>query len=263
MNELTKTMRACVVAKIIGEVRELLTIGKIPNTVSSFSELHDHIDANELGGFCEDAFVDPLIAYFGGRNKTDEGMPDAFLQFMNECQEDVDKWLDVGNLQKVDAPNKNYTEMITITDRRKKERRVDFRLLEQFMYVENDRRQDFSDSDGGNTQENRQGATRRDGEDRRMIGGSGSFINPRNTYGSGYSIKQVWDEFTHDVVLLRDGRYIAITTGEEQFLQLSIYRDEDHFNEPYSSTVPLATVLINEDGHIDVSYDKNHRKVNA
>ena len=56
---------------------------------------------------------------------------------------------------------------ILVDDRRKGERRVDFRILEQFMYLVNDRRQDFSDKKGGNTKTNRQGATRRVGKERR------------------------------------------------------------------------------------------------
>ena len=27
--------------------------GRVPDTVSSFSELHDHVDANEYGGLCD------------------------------------------------------------------------------------------------------------------------------------------------------------------------------------------------------------------
>lgn len=150
-------------------------------------------------------------------------------------------------MNNVTVPSQGNTAMITIADRRKEERR---KLIV--------RRVDFSDDNV------REDDGRRDGEDRRMIGGSGAFINPdlRNM-GHGYSVEKVWDEFTHDVVLLRDGRYIAITTGQAQYMQLSVYRDENHFNEPYSSTVPLATILINEDGHIDVSYDADHRKVST
>jgi len=59
------------------------------------------------------------------------------------------------------------TNIIGVKDRREGERRVDFRILEQFMYIVNDRRQDFSDAKGGNTKKNRQGATRRVGKERR------------------------------------------------------------------------------------------------
>lgn len=247
-NLIVKNMRACTVEKMKGEVLALIDAGKIPNTVKSFSDLHDYIDANELGGFCEDEFADPLIRYFGGRDLTgnceeDEGaMPDDFLHFMNDCQDDIHKWIEGGGLTMVTVPNKSCSAMITIPDRRKGQRR------------KGQRRVDFSDDNV------RDDDGRRDGEERRMIGGSGAFINPRNM-GHGYSVKHVWDEYTHDAVLLRDGRYIAITTGQEQYMQLSVYRDEDHFNEEYSSTVPLATILINEDGHIDVSYDNEHREV--
>ena len=78
------------------------------------------------------------------------------------------------------------TKLITVKDRRKEERRTDFRLLEQFMYVVNDRRQDFSDSKGGNTKRNRQGGTRRVGKERRK--GSRGEIKLMHSYV--YDIKK-------------------------------------------------------------------------
>ena len=35
------------------EILEDMSSGIVPTTVSSFSELHDHVDANEYGGLCE------------------------------------------------------------------------------------------------------------------------------------------------------------------------------------------------------------------
>ena len=35
------------------EILEDMSSGIVPTTVSSFSELHDYVDANEYGGLCE------------------------------------------------------------------------------------------------------------------------------------------------------------------------------------------------------------------
>ena len=36
------------------EILEDIATGREPDTVSSFSELHDYVDANEYGGLCEE-----------------------------------------------------------------------------------------------------------------------------------------------------------------------------------------------------------------
>ena len=36
------------------EILEDIAQGTVPDTVSSFSELHDYVDANEYGGLCEE-----------------------------------------------------------------------------------------------------------------------------------------------------------------------------------------------------------------
>jgi hypothetical protein len=77
------------------EVKDCIRIGQIPADVQSFVDLHDHIDANELGGFCEDDFADRLIAHFGGRDEH-EGMPDAMLDYINAAQGTIDEWLKSG-----------------------------------------------------------------------------------------------------------------------------------------------------------------------
>ena len=38
------------------EILEDMSNGIVPTTVSSFSELHDYVDANEYGGLCSDAW---------------------------------------------------------------------------------------------------------------------------------------------------------------------------------------------------------------
>ena len=83
------------VARMKREILEEMDAGRIPRTVSSFSELHDYIDANELGGFCESAIFDALWVACGGLpDQSDEyGMPEEMMDYINECQSAIDLWL--------------------------------------------------------------------------------------------------------------------------------------------------------------------------
>jgi hypothetical protein len=87
-----------VTERVKHEILCYVASGIIPPTVKSFSELHDHIDANCLGGFCEDRFADALIEHFGGRDKSTEAMPDGMMNFMNSMQAAVDTWIAKGGL---------------------------------------------------------------------------------------------------------------------------------------------------------------------
>lgn len=42
------------------EVLEDIASGRVPDTVASFSELHDYVDANEYGGLCDAGPIDWL-----------------------------------------------------------------------------------------------------------------------------------------------------------------------------------------------------------
>lgn len=87
--------------EILSDVREL----KVPVDVKSFSELHDYVDANEYGGFCEDdGITDSLIAQYGGRDE-DEGMPQGVLDFMNAAQSTISVWIADGGLRKETEEN--------------------------------------------------------------------------------------------------------------------------------------------------------------
>ena len=60
------------------EIQADQAAGIVPQQVKSFSELHNYVDANEYGGFCEE-----------GRNILSE----ESVAFANEAQNQVDKWL--------------------------------------------------------------------------------------------------------------------------------------------------------------------------
>lgn len=65
------------------EVLADIAEGTVPATVRNFSELHDHVDANEYGGLCEDERFDRIreLEEATGRNLVDE------------VQNAVDEWL--------------------------------------------------------------------------------------------------------------------------------------------------------------------------
>jgi hypothetical protein len=79
------------------EVLDDVKSGQVPSTVKTFAELHDYVDANEYGGFCEDKFTDSLIEHFGGLNE-ETGMPQEMLDFMNAAQNAIDTWIKEGGL---------------------------------------------------------------------------------------------------------------------------------------------------------------------
>lgn len=74
------------------EILKDVKAGRVPTDCPSFSDLHDYVDTNEYGGFCENALADALIKHFGGSDRN-EGMPDAMIEFLNNCQNAIDLWL--------------------------------------------------------------------------------------------------------------------------------------------------------------------------
>lgn len=85
------TLEATVI-RMKDEIRRDIKAGVVVPQINSFSELHNYVDANEYGGFCDDSFIDALIAHFGGRNEH-EGMPDGMLDYMNAAQDQINEWL--------------------------------------------------------------------------------------------------------------------------------------------------------------------------
>lgn len=74
---------ANIVKRMKGEILGDILNGDVPPSVASFSELHDHVDANTYGGFCDDDF--PL-------DMSDVSQVEA----INDCQHEVDEWLKQG-----------------------------------------------------------------------------------------------------------------------------------------------------------------------
>lgn len=86
---------AALVLAMKRDVLEMIRDGQVPLDVKDFSQLHDHCDANCLGGLCQDKTFDALVAKFGGRG-SDEGMPQGMLDFINAAQDAISAWVQTG-----------------------------------------------------------------------------------------------------------------------------------------------------------------------
>jgi len=81
------------------EIIEDIKVGRVPEDCPSFSALHDYVDANCYGGFCEDDFLQALVEHFGGRDEN-EGMPDDLMDYLNDAQNSIDRWIKEGGMLK-------------------------------------------------------------------------------------------------------------------------------------------------------------------
>jgi hypothetical protein len=79
--------------EIIGDVSG----GLVPENCPSFSALHDYVDANYYGGFCDGEVMQVLIDHFGGIDE-EKGMPDALITFLNNAHDSIDCWIKAGGI---------------------------------------------------------------------------------------------------------------------------------------------------------------------
>jgi hypothetical protein len=77
---------------------------RMPADCPSFSALHDYVDANCYGGFCEEDEMQALMDHFGGLDE-DEGMPAALIDYLNEAQNSIDRWIKEGGIQQHAQPS--------------------------------------------------------------------------------------------------------------------------------------------------------------
>ena len=72
------------VARAKREIQADVKLGRVPTSVTSFSELHDYVDANEYGGLCDD-----------GQPGMDH---EDWIAWGNSIQTRVDTWIKGGGL---------------------------------------------------------------------------------------------------------------------------------------------------------------------
>lgn len=82
------------------EIIEDIKSGRVPANCPSFSALHDYVDANCYGGFCDDDLMQALTDHFGEIDEN-EGMPDSLIAYLNEAQNSVDRWIKEGSILKL------------------------------------------------------------------------------------------------------------------------------------------------------------------
>ena len=82
------------------EIIEDIKNGRVPADCPSFSALHDYVDANCYGGFCEEELMDALLDHFGGRDEN-EGMPVELMNYLNAAQDAIDLWIKEGGIQQL------------------------------------------------------------------------------------------------------------------------------------------------------------------
>ena len=88
------------------EILEDVKSGRVPADCPSFSALHDFVDANCYGGFCEDDVMQALLNHYGGRDEN-EGMPDELMDYFNEAQNSIDRWIKEGGIKQIASPSPN------------------------------------------------------------------------------------------------------------------------------------------------------------
>ena len=82
------------------EIIEDVKSRHIPADCPSFSALHDYVDANCYGGFCDDDVMQVLTDHFGGLDDND-GIPDTLMDYLNDAQNSIDRWIKDGGIQKL------------------------------------------------------------------------------------------------------------------------------------------------------------------
>jgi len=85
------------------EILEDVKSGRVPADCPSFSALHDYVDANCYGGFCEDDVMQALLNHYGGRDEN-EGMSDELMNYFNEAQNSIDRWIKEGGIKQIASP---------------------------------------------------------------------------------------------------------------------------------------------------------------
>jgi hypothetical protein len=95
-------------ARMKAEIAHDVATGRIPQTVASYGELHNHVDANEYGGMCDDSGHDGPkgLDALGALFPDPEGTPDygtinsqRGMDVANELQDAANAWIQSGALR--------------------------------------------------------------------------------------------------------------------------------------------------------------------
>ena len=92
-----------IVARMQIEIAADMKSGAVGPGVRTFGELHDYVDANCYGGFCDDEYVALLRERLGG--------DDALIRMMNRCQDRLSDLLQSGVLAANAIPRLTQEEL--------------------------------------------------------------------------------------------------------------------------------------------------------
>ncbi len=85
LNETVERMKS----EILADVRS----GKVPRNIASFGDLHDFVDANTYGGFCDNDLAAQFDAQFRTETDDDDDMPKGLCDYFNAAQDVVNEWI--------------------------------------------------------------------------------------------------------------------------------------------------------------------------
>lgn len=103
---MTKPNLEQTIALMKAEILRDIAIGRVPKTVASFSELHDYVDANYYGGFCDDKYVGEMWKAFGCTD--DDGCPEEWYDFVNAAQNAINLWLRDNGAQQLNIQQADF-----------------------------------------------------------------------------------------------------------------------------------------------------------
>ena len=95
LNQQQQAFIDAVVARSKKEILEDIAFGIIDAPVTTFGDLHDHVDANEYGGMCEDKFFDDGNALFPRADGEDYDTLQSqwLMDVSNAIQNAVNSWI--------------------------------------------------------------------------------------------------------------------------------------------------------------------------
>lgn len=99
------------VERMKSEILADINAAKVSPAVKSFGELFDFVDANVYGGFCNDEFVDALIAHFDTHD-TDENVHVNRMNYGSDARIAVSMWIANGGIREAIDLSSNDAEKI-------------------------------------------------------------------------------------------------------------------------------------------------------
>jgi hypothetical protein len=156
--------RAATIARMKSEILAHIASGRVPATVASFSELHDYVDANCYGGFCDDEQSSRILELQDERDSLTEEqernwskageldeLQEEFTHFVNQTQNAIDAWLKAGGHNR---PVPDFSGL-----RPDLAKAATYRAAQMWCYVTTDGRAFYVTEDEANKMQERSGGT--------------------------------------------------------------------------------------------------------